>query len=657
MSDAIVAEVKDFFQARDGDQSESYNRRLFTEDVKFAFEPGAQWDEDARNRRQGRPCYEYNRTVGAINQLVGDQRKVRPSGRVRPTVKLDAMPTASTFGGLIRDIEAQSGAPAIYAEAFKYSAAGGFGHWRFLPQWADGESFDQVLRLHRIENQLNVYFDGGADPFGRGAFQCVILDRISKIEFEGLYPGITPNSLQGSRDAQSWLNNEQVGVAEYYRRDARKYKIALLSTGQVVPVAGLREELDKMEAAGLPRPTVDRERDATKWIVTWYKVDGGELLEGPIEYEYKHIPVVRCPGRFVNIEGRRFFESLHRHGKDAARTYNYNRSSMVETVALTPRAPYLVTEKMIAGYEPMWARANVSNSPYLLYNPDEDFPELKPERKAGPEVPQAFIALAAHDAEDIRQTIGYTNPAVEQQRRAGDAESGSALRTRLTAGDSGSFEFLDNFALAVQYGWEIMVDMIPQTYDRKRLERILGDDGREDFVELDPAVLKRGAFDVTVTLGPAYATAREQALDTLMTASERMPILAEEAPDIIVRNLDVDGAQEIEARVRRRLINQGRIQPTAEEAQQMAAEPKPAPDPQAVALTNRLQGQADYDRARAAKTTVETAASMAEADTARQRQSVEIAEIVSKVVLNRVEAMLAQRELISPRPPAGGPGT
>src|SRR5690606_31836635 len=129
--------------------------------------------------------------------------------------------------------------------------------------------------------------------------------------------------------------------------------------------------------------------------------------------------------------------------------------------------------------------------------------------------------------------------------------------------------------------------------------RILGADGREDFTEFDPRELGDAKFDVTITLGPSYATTRMEALDKLLQASERMPIIAEEAPDIIVRNLDVDGAQEIEKRVRRRLINEGRIEPTPQEAEEMG--PPPPPDPTQQALVERLSAQAERDRASAAK--------------------------------------------------------
>src|SRR5690606_12479208 len=128
----------------------------------------------------------------------------------------------------------------------------------------------------------------------------------------------------------------------------------------------------------------------------------------------------------INIEGKDYYQSLILHAKDAQRTYNYDRSTMVEMVALQPRAPYLGTARMFEGFEDWWQKANTSNSPYLPFNPDPDSKLEHPKREAGPEVPQAYALLVMHDAEDIKHTTGYANPALEQQTRAGDAESGIA---------------------------------------------------------------------------------------------------------------------------------------------------------------------------------------------------------------------------------------
>lgn len=663
--DDIVLEVRDFYERREG--AESDLRSQFTSDLRFAYEPGAQWSSEAKAKRAGRPCYEYNRTAGAINQLVGDQRKMRIGGKVRPETPNAARGLADLFGGMIRDIEAASNARRVYNEAFKYAVAGAWGVWRVLPEYHDDESFDQVLRLRRVANPLNVYFDELADPFGRGSMQVIVAERMSRIAYQATYGDVVGHDVPSTRDSYGWADDHQIRIAEYYRMAAERKKIVLLSDGRTFPDdQTLRDELERLRQTlgddRAPRPIDERMVD--QWHCEWFKVDGLNRLDGPIRYNYRNIPVVRLPGRHINIEGENQYESLHRHGHDAARTYNYNRSTMVETVALTPRAPYLVTAAMIHGYEEEWQKSNAGNAPYLTYNIDPDAAEAgvaggRPQRERGPEVPAAFIALAQHDAEDLRQTIGYTNPAVEQQTRAGDAESGRALRTRLSANDSGSYEYIDHYEEAVKYTWEIMIDMIPQTYTSKRIARTLGLDGRENFVELDdPSLLKQGKYDVAVTLGPAHATARMEALDTLLAAGEQYPIIGELAADIIVQNLDVRGADQIEDRIRQRYIADGIVQPTEEELARGIQPPQP--DPEKEALAERLRAEAARDRASAAETTVKTASELAKTRTAPRRERVELEQEVADlrqkladIEKTIVETAAARREMNTP-PSQGG---
>ena len=59
-------------------------RNKFVEDLKFVYEDDGQWEQSILNERTDRPCYTFNRTEGAIDEVVGDQRQSRPSIRVRP---------------------------------------------------------------------------------------------------------------------------------------------------------------------------------------------------------------------------------------------------------------------------------------------------------------------------------------------------------------------------------------------------------------------------------------------------------------------------------------------------------------------------------------------------------------------------------------------
>jgi hypothetical protein len=191
------------------------------------------------------------------------------------------------------------------------------------------------------------------------------------------------------------------------------------------------------------------------------------------------------------------------------------------------------------------------------------------------DLPQGAMALAQMSIQDIQATIGYFDPALgnsEDMNRV----SGKALVQHTKRSDLGSFEFIDGFSSAMQLTWEMFVDMIPTVMDSERVVRIIGHDATEKMVEInkeDPNSgdimndLSKGSYDVEVTIGPSFQSARQEALDTLISFAEAMPQNAPLIADLIAKNIDTPDAQEMSKRFRIPLIQQGIIQPTAKEKQ------------------------------------------------------------------------------------------
>jgi hypothetical protein len=599
---ALMSRIRNFYDEGVGAWEE--NRRMHSEDLNFIYncEAQGQWDPVVLQNRRGKPCYTFNRCLQPVNIVVADMRQTRPAGKVRPASDGASEPVAEIFGGLCRSIEQCSRADAIYEEQFKYAVAGGFGAWRIMPTYMadDGDgAFDQVLRLINISNPQTVVWDPQcADPCGGDANRCIVAERIAEEVYHQLYRDGSGQTFEVSRDSYGWFTDKEVRIAEYFERIPREKKIAKMTDGSVVEYdSDLRAQeahFDEMEIThetnGVTRVAKDKQgnkmiRRTVVWQVMWVKCDGSNVLEGPYYYDWKRIPVIRCPGRYVNIEGRRKFQSLIRHAKDAQRSYNSRASDMIERSALLPKAPYLVTETMIKGYEDQWNQANVQSRPYLPYNLDLKAPETMPHRVEPLDLPQGAMALAQMSIQDIQATIGYFDPAL------GNAEdmnrvSGKALVQHTKRSDLGSYEFISGFRSAVQLTWEMLIDMIPKTMDSERVERIIGHDGVEKMVTINQSQegtedlindLAKGTYDVEVTIGPSFQSARQEALDTLIAFSEALPNTAPMIADLLAKNIDTPDAQEMARRLRIPLIQQGLVQPTEAEkaANPNIAQPSP----------------------------------------------------------------------------------
>lgn len=642
----LVFEVMKQYERGAGAEAE--NRRLFSEDLRFVYqdtiEADGQWDSAILLQRRGRPSYTFNRVIGAVNLVLGDQRQTRPQARVRAANSQASVETADIFNGLIRDIEQSSGAETIYDSQFKNAVAGGYGAWRIVPDYENDQSFDQVLKIKDIPNPLTVLWDPEATcPIRSDSMWCIVAERISHEKYKALYPDHDPVSLSFSRDARGWATENEVRVAEYFKKVPVYKTLAQLSNGRVVDydddfkeIEKHHEDLSKRIGQG-PFPHVTRTREVKTWAVEWYLVDAANVLAGPIRYNWKRIPVIRCPGRCINIEGKQKVQSLVRHTKDPQRTYNYHRSTMVELAALTPRAPYIATPKMVKGYEDMWATANTNARPYLLYDPDPDVPGERPTREPPPDVPEALIALAQADLADIQAATGYFDASLGNDEES-DRTSGKALVARQRRSDLGSYEFIDNFGKALKVSHECIVDMAPSTYDTNRIVRIIGQDGVEKYEQINGIgpnglinSLKEGAYDVTVTIGPSYQTARQEMLATLLEAANVLPQISQMAPDLIVKNIDTPDSEELVRRLRILLIQQGVVKPTPQEQKQM---PPPAqPDPMVQAQVALAQAKAQQSQAQAQL-----------AGTKVQAAPLQHQELMEKIIHSRMDAMLDARK-------------
>lgn len=595
----LVAQIK--LRCEKGEGADSENRRLHTEDMAFVFdaENFAQWDPMVISLRQGRPSYTFNRVLQPVNMVLGDQRQTAPAIKVRP-IKDGSQAVADIYGGLWRCIEQDSRAEEIYGETYKQSVAGGYGEMMLMPEYEADNSFDQVLRLQWIPNPLTVVRDPECtDPCGADAQWAMEGGRISTEKYKAENPDMDPTTFSMSRDSLGWYTDGQIRVVNYFERFAFEKEIALLSDGRVIDYTQKEKAVEKhLERTQSEAATVMRVRTVRSYKIRYAKCDGASILKGPIEYDWKRIPIVRMPGRYINIEGKQKLQSLIRHSKDAQRAYNFQSSDALERSALVPKARYFVTPKMIIGFEDLWNSSNTAPRIYMPYNVDKDAPNNgMPFREQPIDVPAGAIAMAQKAAQDIQATTGYFDPAL------GNADdmnrvSGKALVTHTRRSDLGSHEFISNYGLALKLLASMAIDMIPTIYDTERVVRIIGVDGVDKLVTVNQQTdtsevmndLKEGSYDCDITLGPSYQTARQESLATLLDAVDKIPSFGEVVPDLIAKSIDSPDSEEMTKRLRKMLIAKGVVEPTDAEKQAMGP-PKP-PDPMMIAKLTQEQAKA-----------------------------------------------------------------
>lgn len=517
------------------------------DDLNFVV--GNQWPDDIRRNREleKRPCLTINRLSVIVKQVTNEQRKNRPAIKVDPVGVGADIETAKVIQGLIRHIETDSKADIAYDTAFASAVKSSFGYIRLITEYCDPKSFDQDIKIKRIRNPFSVYIDPSATEGDRSDMNWAFITKIlTKEEYEDQYPdNVGYDSLvewvsEGDK-SPGWVTSDGVRIAEYYVRTYEDSEIILLSDGSVI-ISDSTPPKDLFEV-GRRKTKIPR--------IKWYKINACEILD-ETDVLGSSIPIIPVFGEETEIDGKVIVESLVRHAKDSQRMFNYWSSAQTETIALAPKAPWIAAEGQLEGYEQDWRLANARNTPYLYYKPKTINGESAPpptRSQAEPPI-QAITVAKSGTSDDLKSTTGVYDAAVGAQS---NERSGKAILNRTIQSQTSSFHYMDNFSRALRRVGEIILEWIPEVYNTSRVIQIIREDGNRSTAKINQeggVDLSSGKFSVVVDTGPSFSTKRQEAAESLMALGQVYPQAMPMIGDLLVGNMDWEGAQEAAARLK-----------------------------------------------------------------------------------------------------------
>jgi hypothetical protein len=592
--------------------SETEQRRLAIEDALFVDSEDGQWDEEAIEKRRDKPRYTINKIAPVIDQLQGDQLQNRVAIAVDPQKDADKA-TAEIFTGLIRSIEQLSNAKNAYDNGYGETVKGGYGGWRVLTDYSDDMSFEQEISIKAINSAASsLIFDPSAEEYDcRDANFAFLQTLLSREEFENKYPDAVSSNMEvvgrEVRKDLGWFDTDKVRIAEYWYKCPCKKRIGLLSDGRTIDLDEEKDVLDEISDMGVE---VVKERATDSYKIKMCVISGAEVLEDPIDWAGKYIPLIPVFGKVSHIQGKKYVRGIVRLAKDAQRIYNYSTSATIEAVALTPKDPIWLTREQAKGSEQSLKTFNTKNSPFMFYKPDPNAPG-PPQRGGAPQVQQALIQQTQQAGADIHSTTG-----MEPASMGGSVvalKSGKAIQAEQNMGDRGAFIFQDNLQKSISYTGEILVDLIPKIYDTERIVQVMGVDGSKEDVTINQAIdefnqpitdeetgkevivndLSKGKFSVRASSGPAFSVKKKETMDQLLALAEVSPETFNNSLDLVVENMDLNNGEEIRKRVRRAMIKVGTIEPTEEEIKEFNLNQQPPPDPMQEELIKNIQAQTE----------------------------------------------------------------
>jgi hypothetical protein len=534
-------------------EAETTNRQEALEDLKFAS--GDQWPVEIQNSRtlEARPCLTINKIGAFCRQVVNNIRQQRPRIQVHGTNTQSDEKVAQVNEGIIRHIQVNSDADQAYDNAVDFAVRMGWGYWRVNTDYISDDSFDQEIFIEQIVNPFTVYFDpNSVAPDGSDAEKVLITEVISKDVFRKMYPDADDGSFtnRGTGDTDSnWVMKNDIRIAEYFYTKRTKTKLLKLIDGS---------EVYEDEFEGNDDDVVDV-RETVKKVIHWCKLTSMEVLETAI-WPGKYIPIIPVIGEQLIVENKKKRFGLVRQAKDPQRMYNFWQTAFTESVALAPKAKWLIAEGQDEGHENEWMMANVKAYPVLRYKQKdiEGNPAPVPTR-VQPEAPPAGVMAASEQINsDLKSVVGIFDPS---QLNLGNI-SGKALNGQQQQSDMSNWHFYDNLTRSMRWTGKVILDLIPKIYDTERVMRIIGVDGKPELTTINQRVTDEqtgvekvlndvtvGRYDVVMETGPGFNSKRQEAVAAMMPLLSQNEQLFQTAGDLVFRNMDFPGADVIADRL------------------------------------------------------------------------------------------------------------
>jgi hypothetical protein len=584
--DKLIREAKKRFK-RCSDWESTWRDR-FVADIKFCNADARnmyQWPQvlmDARGYGTGdeRPCLTVNKTRQHCIQIVNDGRQNKTSVKIKPVGDGATYEAAQVLEGVVRHIEYISNAQAVYTNASRFQVQGGIGYCRLVTRYVDDDSFDQDIFIDPIDDPLTVY----GDPDYKEAdgsdwrFGFVFAD-VDKEQFKTDYPDLPPMvgvaSVLGN-DENAWVSIDKVRVAEYYYRTEIPDELVVFTTpdGDKLPVKrselkGMSGALREAFKAALDDPETKR-RPIKGHEVKWVKIAGDQIIDRK-DCVFDTIPIVFCIGEKTVIDGELDIKGHTRALIDPQNMYNYHASAQVEFVGVQSKTRFLASVRSIADLDAYWGRMNLDNLPVVPYNDvdDEGQPIDKPTPLPPPTAAPAYQTGMENAANDMMLVSGQYQAMMGEPS---NEKSGKAIQARQRQGENATYHFIDNQAVMVRRIGKMIIQAFPKIYDTPRVIKILGEDGKDSDVFLDPdakmAFEKRktqdtesaeqiivnptiGRYDVMSDPGPDFATRRQEAFNALSQIATQSPELMAVIGDLVLLAADFPLADQAAERLKR----------------------------------------------------------------------------------------------------------
>ena len=415
---------------------------------------------------------------------------------------------------------------------------------------------------------------------------------MSRKRFKRKYPkyadqlGTSP--LVNATDMEEWISDKEILLCKYFRKSDRPdtlvafrekedgdYLEKLASeikeeSGQEIFDA-LMDDIKNSRVDGKTRKVLNPE-------VKWFLIAGNKIVDRG-DWAGKYIPIARCVGRELVIDGTLDRKGHTRPLINAQHLLNYAASSAAEYAGSATKSQWLTPARAIEGQE-QWKDANRKNYAALTYNDvDDEAPSelqrIDPPQKIPPPQPNPVVIQLLESTERQMMMISGQFQAQMGENDQQSAASGKAIGERQQQGDTATFHFPEHQGDMLRNVGTQLIDLIPKIYDTKRALQVMDEDGDKRWISIDPTLEtpveelkqekddeeairlafnpKLGEYECVSDPGPDYATQRQEAWNAMSMILQQNMQLAGVIGDLLFKYGDFPGAEKIQERLQKEI--------------------------------------------------------------------------------------------------------
>jgi hypothetical protein len=348
-------------------------------------------------------------------------------------------------------------------------------------------------------------------------------------------------------DDTTWRTDAEVQLAEYYYKTYETQELVQLPNGTVLPTKGM-QDLD---------PTWPT-RETRIPTVHWVKMAGNAVLERTV-WPGTYVPIIRVEGQRLNVNGQDQRTGMVQAGRDAQVSVDVYSTMEATAIMAAPKSPWLLYAEQISGYERFWNQANDPTLPYLLHKAVVVNGQLlpPPQRTVVEPAIQAITQAKVLAQADLQATVGMFEASMGQPS---NEQSGVAIDKRKIEAEGTNYTYSANLAWSIRALGTMCVEILPKLYTGPADLRQVSPDGgvkstpvnqtyQDEQGQTQAHFLSQGQYEVVVSSGPSYETARMATADKLGTVLGAVqPEIQRYFLDTWANALDFPGSEDLAAR-------------------------------------------------------------------------------------------------------------